>query len=219
MMKTIAILSQKGGAGKTTLAVHLAVAAHREGFEVAIVDLDQQASAEAWGEWREGEPPDVVSAKPATLARQLERIASVGVELVVIDTPGAADAAARQAAEAADMILVPCRAAGLDLHSIEQSAGLVRLTGKPGFLVFNAVPPSVRSIRQDMREVAGRYGLEAAPMWLTERAAYRNAVNDGKSVQETEPNSKAAQEIAALWEWTRLHASVVTRAHTTREGV
>ena len=218
MMKTISVLSQKGGAGKTTLAVHLAVAAMLDGFEVAIVDLDQQATAEAWGDWREDEPPQVIAAKPATLARELQKIEKVGGQIVIIDTPGAADAAARQAADAADLILIPCRPVGFDLHAIEQSAGLVRASGKPGFVVFNSVSPSARTLREDAREIVERYGLTVAPVWLAERAAYRRCVEEGKSAQETEPTGKAAQEIVALWDWTREHAGVLTRKHLKRRA-
>ena len=215
MMKTIAVISQKGGAGKTTLAIHLACAAHLAGIETAIVDLDQQATAEAWGDWRDDEPPQVLAAKPATLTRQLERIREAGAGLVVIDTPGAADAAARQAAEAADLILVPCRPVGFDLHAVEQSASLVRASGKPGFVVFNSVSPSARSIREDAAQIVQRYGLSIAPVWLADRVAYRRSVEQGRSVQETEPESKAAEEVAALWDWTRQHVTVLTRKQTT----
>jgi chromosome partitioning protein len=218
MMNTIAIVSQKGGAGKTTLAVHLATAAHLSGIEAAILDLDQQATAEAWGEWRDDEPPQVIPAKAATLAKQLERIRQAGAGLVVIDTPGAADQAARGAAEIADIILIPCRPVGFDLHAIEQSAGLVRASGKPGFVVFNSVSPSARTIREDAADIVKRYGLTVAPVWLAERAAYRRSVEQGRTVQESEPDSKAAEEIAALWNWTRQHLNVLTRDQTTTKG-
>jgi len=217
MIKTIAILSQKGGAGKTTFAVHLATAATLAGLETAIVDLDQQATAEAWGEWRDDAPPQVLPAKPATLTRELERIGKAGFDIVIIDTPGAADSAARMAAEVADLILIPCRPVGFDLHAIAQSAGIVKSTGKPGYVVFNAMSPSARALREDAKDVAERYGLSVAPIWLAERAAYRRSVEQGKTVQETEPQSKAAEEIAALWDWTRSQLTVVTRTHSNKE--
>jgi chromosome partitioning protein len=216
MMKTISVISQKGGAGKTTLAVHLAVAAQLAGFESAIIDLDQQASAEEWGEWREDEPPQVLAAKPATLRRELEKVEAAGADIVIIDTPGAADAAARQAAELADLILIPCRPSALDLHAIEQSASLVRGAGRPGFVVFNCVPAYTKGIRPDALEVVKRFKIGVAPCWLGERAAYRNAAEEGKSVQETDPHSKAAQEIAALWGWTSTQTGVIARKQTNR---
>jgi chromosome partitioning protein len=216
MLKTITILSQKGGAGKTTLAVHLAVAAQLAGFESAIIDLDQQASAEAWGEWREDEPPQVLAAKPATLKHELEKIERAGAEIVIIDTPGAADAASRQAAEVADLILIPCRPVGLDLHAIEQSASLARGSAKQSFIVFNCVSPSARAIRADALFVAEKFGVGVAPVWITERAAYRRAGEEGKSVQEIEPQGKAAQEIVAIWGWTNGVLKMLPRTHANR---
>jgi chromosome partitioning protein len=199
MMKTISIISQKGGAGKTTLAVHIAVAAHLAGLEAAILDLDQQASAEAWGQWREDAPPEVLPAKGATLPRTLDKCRAAGAGLIVLDTPGTAEGAGRAPVDAADLILIPCRPAAFDLHAIQQSADLAR--GRLAFVVFNAVPPSARAIRADAREITERIGLPIAPVHLAERASYRRATEEGKTVQETEPGGKAAAEIAGLWDW------------------
>lgn len=202
MMKIVAVISQKGGAGKTTIAVHLATAAHLAGYETAIFDLDPQATAETWGQWREDRPPEVISAKGATLARSLDRARSAGAGLIVLDTPGAAEGAALAAAEAADLILIPCRPRSFDLAAVRQTAALTRSTGRPTFLVFNATTPRVGQVRADAREVVAGIGLEIAPVRLAERAAFHKATEDGRTVQEIEPNGKAAAEIAALWEWT-----------------
>jgi chromosome partitioning protein len=85
-MKAIAVVSQKGGAGKTTLALHIAVAAELAGLSAAIFDMDPQGTAERWGEWRKEEPPAVVAAKTTTLARRLEQARAAKGDLVVIDT-------------------------------------------------------------------------------------------------------------------------------------
>src|SRR4051812_28966247 len=114
-MKTVAVISQKGGAGKTTLAIHLAVSAQRAGLTSAIFDLDPQATAETWGQWRDEKPPEVVPAKAATLTRAIDKAEAAGVGVLVLDTPGAAEGAALAAAAAADLILIPCRARAFDL--------------------------------------------------------------------------------------------------------
>ena len=105
-MRTIAVISQKGGAGKTTLALHIAVAAELAGYSTVLIDMDPQGTAEAWSEWRKEAPPTVIPAKTATLARTLERAAGHGAELAVIDTPPLAEAEARAAAKTADLVLV-----------------------------------------------------------------------------------------------------------------
>src|SRR5271165_6642632 len=113
-MKTVAILSQKGGTGKTTLAVHLALAAERRDVVVAVLDLDPQASAAEWKDSRDGDTPSVTSIQSSRLGKALEVAESAGAALIVIDTaPHSADAAVA-AAEAADLILIPCRAGNRD---------------------------------------------------------------------------------------------------------
>jgi len=146
-MRTIAVVSQKGGAGKTTLAVHLATEAARS-FITLIVDTDPQATASRWSEWRGGREPEVIDCgAPSLLAGKLSRAADLGAELAVIDTPPHADAMARQAASLADLILIPCRPRAFDLAAIEATAELVRSSRKPAFVVFNAGPP--RAPHQD----------------------------------------------------------------------
>jgi chromosome partitioning protein len=124
-VRTVAIISQKGGAGKTTLAIHLAAAAAAEIVSL-IVDTDPQATASRWGEWRGGTDPEIIDCgAPSLLASKLSKAAELGAELAVIDTPPHADAMARQAARLADLILVPCRPKAFDLAAIEATAELV----------------------------------------------------------------------------------------------
>lgn len=201
MMKTIAVISQKGGAGKTTLSVHLAVAAHLAGYGSAIFDLDPQATAEMWGGWRKDAPPEVIAAKAATLRRGLDKARGAGGEVILLDTPGAAAAEALSAAEAADLILIPCRPRSFDLGAIIQTAALARSTGKPAYLVFNATTTRPGPIRAEAREIADSLKLSVAPVRLAERAAFHKATEEGRTAQELEPAGKAAAEVAALWEW------------------
>src|ERR1700677_1836710 len=140
-MKTIAIISQKGGAGKTTVAIHLAVAAEQRGMNTAIFDLDPQASAASWADKREKPSPAVVSAQAARLPNLLEQAASQSADLVIIDSAPNADAASLAAARAADLILIPCRPAAFDLNAIGTTLNLAAVAGKPAYVLLNAVPP------------------------------------------------------------------------------
>ena len=119
----------------------------------------------------------------------------------MIDTPPLAQTEAREAARAANLILIPCRPSAFDLDAIRITADLANDIKKPAFVVVNAGPPHGTSIYKDVAEVVERFGLQMAPARLAERAAFRHAVRDGKSVQELEPDSKAAEEVAALWGW------------------
>ena len=124
MMKIVAVISQKGGAVKTTLAIHLAAAAHGAGYGAAIFDMDPQATAETWGQWRGDKPPEVLPAKAATLARSLDKAREAGADVLVLDTPGAAEGASLAAANVADLILIPCRPRSFDLAAVQQTATL-----------------------------------------------------------------------------------------------
>jgi chromosome partitioning protein len=200
-MKTVAVISQKGGAGKTTLALHLAVAGHLAAYDTGLIDLDPQGTAETWGTWRKDEPPAVIGAKAATLVRTLEKASLAGTDLVIIDTPPLAQAEARAAADRADLILVPCQLRIFDLDAIRVTAGLVSSTRTPAFVVFNRTPSRAPNLYAQGKEAVTSMGLKVAPVMLVERAAYHHAEQDGKAAQEIAPEGKAAVEIAELWRW------------------
>ena len=200
-MRALAIISQKGGAGKTTLALHVAVAAELAGYSTVLLDMDPQGTSEAWSDWRKEAPPVVIPAKTATLVRTLERVASHGAEIVVIDTPPLAEAEARAAAKIANLVLVPCRPNAFDIHSIKTTTDLTRFAAKPAFAVFNAGPVAAARLYAETTAIVFELGLQVAPVRLSERAAFRHATGSGQAAQETEPNGKAAAEVAALWIW------------------
>ena len=205
-MRTIAILSQKGGAGKTTLAIHLAAAAAAD-YVTLIIDTDPQATACRWSQWRGGGDPDVIDCgAPSLLAQKLDRASELGAELAVIDTPPHADAMARQAARLADLILIPCRPKAFDLAAIEATTDLVRGARKPAFVVFMAGPPRATLIYREASElITGADGadLAVAPVRLPERAAFHHSTAQGQTAVQYDPLGKAASEAAALWAWTQ----------------
>lgn len=200
-VRTIAVVSQKGGAGKTTLALHVAVAAELAGYSTVLLDMDPQGTAEAWSDWRKEAPPVVIPAKTATLAKTIEKAESHGADLVVIDTPPLAEAEARYAARIADLVLVPCRPNAFDVHSIRTTTDLTRFAAKPAFAVFNSGPVAASRIYAETAELVGEIGLQVAPFRFSERAAFRHATGAGRAAQEIEPDGKAAAEVEALWRW------------------
>ena len=200
-MKTVAIVSAKGGAGKSTLAIHIAVAGHLAGLDAGIIDLDPQGTAETWSGWRNDAPPVAIGAKSATLSRTLDKARAAGADLVVIDTPPLAQAEGRAAAEAADIVLIPCQLRVFDLDAIKVTAGLLKSVQKPAFVVFNRTPSRASQLYQQGVEAISSMGLKAAPVMIVERAAYHHAEGEGKAAQELDPTSKAAMEIAELWRW------------------
>lgn len=201
-MRTIAVVSQKGGAGKTTLAVHLATEAAKAHVAL-VVDTDPQATASRWSEWRDGGEPEVIDCgAPSLLAAKLAKADDLGAEVAIIDTPPHADAMARQAARLADLILVPCRPRAFDLAAIEATADLIQSSGKPAFVVFNAGPPRAPLIYRDAAKVITEgFGLPIAPVALPERAAFHHSAAAGRTAPEVAAAGKAAGEIGALWAW------------------
>lgn len=206
-MKTIAIISQKGGAGKTTITLHLAVSAEQTGRSSAIIDLDPQASATGWKDHRNVDVPAVVSAQATRLPQVLDTARDHGAELVLIDTAPHSERSALAAARVADLILIPCRPAILDLMAIGSTVDLARLAGKPATFVLNAVPPR-GSLADEAAAALASYGLPVAPVQLVHRAAYVHALTAGQAAQEYEPGGKAANEVTQLYKWLCTHINM-----------
>jgi chromosome partitioning protein len=198
---TVAVISQKGGAGKTTLAINLAVAATRAGSaKSTLIDLDPQASASTWGDSRAEAAPEVISAQANRLARHIETAKKAGSDVVIIDTAPHSESAALAAARAADLILIPCRPAILDLHAIGTTIDLAKLAGTAAAVVLNAVPPR-GSLADEAAEAVSGYGVPLCPVRVTQRAAFVHCLTVGKAIQEYEPRGRGAEEIQTLFQW------------------
>ena len=143
-MRILALVSQKGGVGKTTLAGHLAVEAERGGSTVAMLDTDPQGSLAAWWNSREAEAPLFVRGNLAELRQQLTELEAIGVDLVVIDTPPAITAHIQLVVECSDLILIPARPSPHDLRAVGSTIELVEPTGKPMIFVVNGATQRAR---------------------------------------------------------------------------
>jgi chromosome partitioning protein len=211
-MTTISIVSQKGGSGKTTLAVNLAAAAEASGAIALIIDADPQATASQWGAWRAERAPEVIDSAPPRIQHKVDQAKAQGATVIVIDTPPHADSAASRAVEAADLVLIPCRPSAFDLAAIKTTISLVRLFNKPAFVVFTSGPPHAARMYEEATELVRSFGIEPCPHILPDRAVYRHASAAGASVIEFEPGGKAASEITALHMWSTSHVNMSIRA-------
>ena len=200
-MKTISFLSQKGGTGKTTLCVHLAVAAKKMGKSAVILDLDPQASATGWKDNRSDETPVAVSLQFSRLGQTLAASKQSGADLAFIDSAPHSDQVAMAAAAVADLILIPCRAGILDIRAIAMTAKIAKLAGKPVFVILNALPPQATSLIAEARDAVAVHGLDLAPVTIHQRAAYAHSLIDGHVAMEFDPKGKAADEITKLYQW------------------
>jgi chromosome partitioning protein len=200
-MRSIAFLSQKGGSGKTTLAVHIAVAA-AQSEHVILIDTDPQGSAMAWGQARKSKPPIVHRAIPSMLAEALQKAEQEEVTLAIVDTPPHATPGMDIVAGAVDLLLIPCRPSAFDLAAITSSVQVAKAAGTKTAFVLNGC--NHRSPEyNEARKVLERHGFPVAPIAPGYRTPFVRAISTGKAVSEFEPKGKAAEEINALWEWIR----------------
>jgi chromosome partitioning protein len=207
-MRTIAFVTQKGGAGKTTLAASLAVAAAGAGERVIALDFDPQGSLARWGQRRgSANPPNKILVEQFEAARLprlqaiLQRIADTGFTLAIFDTPGADSEAVRVVAETADICLLPARPTHLDVEATAGTFRAIYLAKRRAAFVLNQCPPNARSARaSDAAKDLTQLGILAEPM-LSSRIDYQDAVAAGLGVTEYAGEGRAAQEISALWTW------------------
>jgi chromosome partitioning protein len=199
-MKTLAVISEKGGAGKTTVVVHVAVAAQLLGQDVAIIDLDPQASSADWCDQRGGSP-EAVTIPPSRLEKFLGELRDNGADLVIIDTPREGNNAAYSAAQCADVVLVPMQPGGFDYRALSRTLDLCRLAHKAPFVLLNGIRPGAHRAEADARESVAALGCAVVPIVLHKRTVYLTASITTKTAQETDPQSVAASEIRDLYLW------------------
>ena len=219
IMKTISIIGQKGGAGKSTLAINLAGATEAIGLQAVIIDLDPQASAKAWHDHRKQESPVVISAQAARLDEVRRTAEAHGADVCIIDTAPHSETAALAAAKAADLILIPCRAAFLDLKAMSTTVDLVQIAKRPALFVLNALRPGDKSLPEDATMALSSYGIPVCDLRITQRAAFGHSLTAGQTVMEYEPGGAAAAEIRDLFMIVCNHVNMITPNKASREAV
>jgi chromosome partitioning protein len=198
-MRTIAFVTQKGGAGKSTLASNISVAAKNAGERVFVIDLDPLQSLVKWSKLR-GQGEIAVEHIPATkLAKALEALEKKGITLVVIDAPGEDSENLAAAIRAADLCVIPARPNVFDLWASEVTRAKVKEAGKEYIVLLNQIPPAQQSARveQGAKALQAMGGL-LAPM-VSARVDYQEAARHGLGVAELHPSSVAAEEMRELW--------------------
>lgn len=202
--KVLTIAQQKGGAGKTTLVAHLAVALTAAGKSVAAIDIDPQQSLTMWYGLREARTGD---AKAGLLVNQItgwrvrnevERLQR-DHDLVLIDSPPHAETEAKIAIRSADLVLVPIQPSPMDVWASKPTLELARLEKVPALIVLNRVPPRANLTDEMIAEIEA-FGGEIAASRIGNRVAFASALAQGRAVGEMQPSGPAAAEIRALAE-------------------
>jgi chromosome partitioning protein len=197
-VRVLALASQKGGSGKTTLSGHLAVQAQLAGAgPVVLIDIDPQGSLADWWNEREAELPAFAQTTVARLAADLAVLRQQGFKLAVIDTPPAITMAIQSVISVSELIVVPTRPN--DLRAVGATVDLCERAGKPLIFVVNAATPKAK-ITSEAAVALSQHGT-VAPITLHHRTDFAASMIDGRTVMEIDPNGRSSQEVIQLWSY------------------
>jgi chromosome partitioning protein len=199
-MRVLAMASQKGGSGKTTLSGHIAVQAQLAGAgPVVLIDIDPQGSLADWWNERTTEFPAFAQTTVARLAGDLELLRQQGFKLAVIDTPPAITMAIQSVISVAELIVIPTRPSPHDLRAVGATVDLCDRAGKPLIFVVNGATPKAK-ITYEAAVALSQHGT-VAPVTVHHRTDYAASMIDGRTVMETDPNGRSAEEMVDLWRY------------------
>lgn len=207
-MKAITFVTQKGGSGKSTLCINLAIAAQEAGHAVCILEMDRQATISDWAENRTLETPEVAQIDATKLEQVMKTLKSSAYDYVFIDTPGVDSPGTLSAIRVADLCIIPCRPTPADLRAFKPTLAAIYRLEKRFAFVLNQTPP--RSYRN--RDAAdGLAVLGVLPdVNVVMRNDHQDAIGLGKGVTEHNPNGPAANEIRQLWSWMEKRTQATT---------
>jgi len=209
--RVIVLASQKGGAGKTTLAAHVAVAAEAAGAGPAVlIDTDPQGSLSAWWNVRQADTPALAFASVAELPKKLRDLAQAGYALAVVDTPPAITESIRAVVAAADFVLIPTRPSPHDLRAVGSTVELVQAVKKPFAFIVTQAKPNTRLTVQAVTALSA-HGVVAQAI-VHDRVDFAASMIDGRTVTETDGKGRSAAEMAELWRFVQLRMAESTRA-------
>ena len=204
-MRVLALTSDKGGMGKSSLAINLAVAATEAGIEAAILDLDPQASVGRWARTRKkaGLPPRPFAevCVPIDVEDRLEELKAVGAQLVLLDTAGRDNNAISAAIAAADLVLIPCHPTDLELSTLGPTLARLRADQRSNYVLLIDWSAGASRRRADATAAIERAGGRVSPAIYTHRSDYRLAIENGQGVTEFQKYQSASIEIRKVWGW------------------
>lgn len=197
-MRIIAVTSQKGGSGKTTLSGHLAVEAERAGAgPVALIDTDPQGSLTEWWNERQAEAPAFAQTSIGSLEHDLNALREQGFRLAVIDTPPAITRSIQAVVNRSDLVIIPTRPSPHDLRAAGATVDLVEHAGKPLMFVVNGATARAR-LTGEAAIALSQHGT-VAPTIIHNRQDFAASMIDGRTVMEASTGGRSHKEIEQLW--------------------
>jgi chromosome partitioning protein len=212
-MKVIAVASQKGGSGKTTLAGHLAVQAEMAGQgPVALVDTDPQGSLSEWWNEREAETPLFARTSVERLSADIGRMEQMGIGLLIVDTPPAITSTIANVIGLADLLIIPTRPSPHDLRAVGATVELAEGLNTPLIFVVNGATPRAR-ITSEAAIALSQHGT-LAPSVIHQRVDFASSMIDGRTTMELNPSSKSSEEISKLWSYIQERVARLSPTYT-----
>jgi chromosome partitioning protein len=217
-MKVVAVLNQKGGVGKTTLATNLARALHLEGATVLLVDSDPQGSARDWHAAGDGQLVNVVGLGRPTLDKDLKAVGG-GYDWLIIDGAPQAHNLTVAAIKAAGVILIPVQPSPYDIWGTSDVVDLVKqrqevTDGEPRAAMVESRRVRGTKLGDEIVGALASYELPVFAAGTTQRVIYANSAATGTTVLDAEPNGPAAEEIRALTQELKEFANGTQRRQT-----
>jgi chromosome partitioning protein len=205
-MQTIVLATQKGGSGKTTLAIGLALAAREAGHTVRLIETDSQGTLSNWQKRRREAGPAVEAVYAAgDIEQRLQSLSEDGVTLTIIDTAGGLSAATTSAIRYADLCLIPARPSVADIEATASTLHAARAWNKPFAFVLNQTPIRGQRLTAAATTLGDDGSLDLsnalAQPFVVMRNDHQDALGAGLAVSEYAPFGKSADEIRGLWRW------------------
>lgn len=210
-MRVLAFASQKSGAGKTTLASHVAMQAYSSGLKaVALVDADPDGSLSDWCSLRESPTPKLTRAAMPELAEKLDQLRQDGIELVVIDTPPALNHSIDTSIAVADLVAIPTRPCAHDLEAAGATVELVAERGKPFVFIVNGNTPE-GDLTPEVVMALAQHG-PVATVAIPRHVAFVEGMIDGRTIMEISDEPTPTNEVAKLWQYLSQRLPGIVRA-------
>jgi len=220
-MIVVGVIGQKGGGGKTTISLNLAVAAAEQSLAAVVIDIDPQANAAKWKDRRESENPAVIGALQSRIKQTLETARKHDADFVVIDSPGHNDSGAMETARASDILLLPVEPQMFHFDTLPAMCDLIRIAGDtPTYVLLNKLHPTASVQAERLKQMIGAsYTMPICPVHLSRLDIYATSADLGLTPLEEDPKGRAALEIRGVYEFICQQVNKLRSEHVKNEGL